>query len=83
MFQVLIPVTCPVGIWHCSVQTTTASEGKPEIKEYKISDDIYILFNPYCKGKFTLYFIIQPIVKISDLLARQKYIQVKGIIVSL
>ncbi|KAG8256669.1 hypothetical protein J6590_063512 [Homalodisca vitripennis] len=47
--EIQISSTCPVGIWHCRIQTTTAGQARSEIKDFNVEDDIYILFNPWCK----------------------------------
>lgn len=47
--QILPPVTCPVGIWRCTV--STSFHQAPHIRlDRKLQDDIYILFNPWNKA---------------------------------
>ncbi|XP_054283301.1 hemocyte protein-glutamine gamma-glutamyltransferase-like [Macrosteles quadrilineatus] len=48
IFQVRIPVKCPVGIWHCNIVTSKVDTTRSETKEFNIEKDIYILFNPWC-----------------------------------
>ncbi|KRT83934.1 hypothetical protein AMK59_2235 [Oryctes borbonicus] len=46
--QVHIPPNAQVGIWHCSVQTCIVGRFDRR-EEFKCEDDIYILFNPWCR----------------------------------
>lgn len=48
--QIRSPVTCQVGIWRFTLFTCRGSDPSNSA-EYKIDDDVYILFNPWCKGK--------------------------------
>ncbi|XP_041970639.1 hemocyte protein-glutamine gamma-glutamyltransferase-like [Aricia agestis] len=47
-FQVRIPVTAPVGVWNCWVQTNRVGQ-RDNRNDYKCDEEIYILFNPWCK----------------------------------
>lgn len=47
--QVLPPATCPVGIWHCTV-TTSLVEAPQYRQDKRLSEDFYILFNPWNKA---------------------------------
>lgn len=47
-FQVHIPSTAPVGQWHCWVQTNRQGQ-RDNRHDYKCEEDIYILFNPWCR----------------------------------
>ena len=44
------PPTCYVGIWKFQVETIQKSDQKKIVFEYTHDQDIYILFNPWCKG---------------------------------
>ncbi|KAL1124055.1 hypothetical protein AAG570_001825, partial [Ranatra chinensis] len=46
--EVLIPATCQVGLWHCKVFTALKMSPKTLV-EHNVDDDIFILFNPWCK----------------------------------
>ena len=51
--QVNIPANALVGLWRCHIETTTTTAGaRPD--EFRCRDDIYILFNPYCRGTIRL-----------------------------
>lgn len=47
--QVNIPPNALVGLWRCVIETTTTTPGA-RVEEFKCRDDIYILFNPFCRG---------------------------------
>lgn len=47
-FQVHVPATAPVGLWHCWVQTNRQGQ-RDNRYDYKCEEDIYILFNPWCR----------------------------------
>ncbi|XP_045490799.1 hemocyte protein-glutamine gamma-glutamyltransferase-like [Colias croceus] len=47
-FQVNIPSTAPVGLWNCWVQTNRLGQ-RDNRNDYKCDEDIYILFNPWCR----------------------------------
>ncbi|XP_065163119.1 hemocyte protein-glutamine gamma-glutamyltransferase-like [Atheta coriaria] len=44
--QVHIPPNAQVGIWSCTIQTNI--RGQQPRNDYKVEDDIYVLFNPWC-----------------------------------
>ncbi|XP_018576112.1 hemocyte protein-glutamine gamma-glutamyltransferase isoform X2 [Anoplophora glabripennis] len=49
VLQVRIPPTAQIGIWSCSIQTNIAGEKhRGNRRDYKVPDDIYIIFNPWC-----------------------------------
>lgn len=48
------PPTCYVGIWQLQVETIQKADNKKVIFEYNHDQEIYILFNPWCKGKKSL-----------------------------
>jgi len=50
------PPTCYVGIWKLQVETIKKVDNKNIIFEYTHDQDIYVLFNPWCKGLFFLLF---------------------------
>lgn len=50
------PPTCYVGIWKLQVETIKKVDNKKIIFEYTHDQDIYVLFNPWCKGLFLLLF---------------------------
>ncbi|CAK1550055.1 unnamed protein product [Leptosia nina] len=47
-FQVSIPPTAPVGLWNCWVQTSRLGQ-RDNRHDYKCDEDIYIIFNPWCR----------------------------------
>ncbi|EFX83535.1 hypothetical protein DAPPUDRAFT_301901 [Daphnia pulex] len=47
-FQVHIPANALVGLWRVTIETTTATPGA-RVDEFRFKDDIYILFNPFCR----------------------------------
>lgn len=47
-FQVHIPATAPVGVWNCWVQTNRFGQ-RDNRYDYKCDEDLYILFNPWCR----------------------------------
>lgn len=47
-FQVHIPATAPVGVWNCWVQTNRFGQ-RDNRHDYKCDEDVYILFNPWCR----------------------------------
>ena len=52
--EVRSPVDSPVGIWQLNVETTTVGRRRiPNSHSY--DQDIYLLFNPWAKGKFSNY----------------------------
>lgn len=52
-FQVHIPANALVGLWRVTIETTTTTPGA-RVDEFRFKDDIYVLFNPFCRG---LYFV--------------------------
>ncbi|XP_045458778.1 hemocyte protein-glutamine gamma-glutamyltransferase-like [Melitaea cinxia] len=47
-FQVHIPASAPVGVWNCWIQTQRVGQ-RDNRHDYKCDEDIYILFNPWCR----------------------------------
>lgn len=47
-FQVHIPASAQVGQWHCWVQTNRQGQ-RDNRYDYKCEEDIYVLFNPWCR----------------------------------
>ncbi|XP_046444079.1 hemocyte protein-glutamine gamma-glutamyltransferase-like isoform X1 [Daphnia pulex] len=47
-FQVHIPANALVGLWRVTIETTTTTPGA-RVDEFRFKDDIYILFNPFCR----------------------------------
>ena len=47
--QVNIPPNALVGLWRCVIETTSTTPGA-RVEEFKCRDDVYILFNPFCRG---------------------------------
>ena len=45
------PATVAIGEWSLIVDTKTKLDKKTKIYRYEHPDDIYMLFNPWCKGK--------------------------------
>lgn len=56
--QIQIPYVAGVGVWRMKIHSQIA--GNEKTKVYDCKDNIYILFNPWCKGKknFVLHFSI-------------------------
>lgn len=48
VLNVRIPPHVQIGIWNCSIITTIAGE-KGIRKDYNVENDVYIIFNPWCK----------------------------------
>lgn len=46
--QVNIPPNALVGLWRCVIETTSTTPGA-RVEEFKCRDDVYILFNPFCR----------------------------------
>jgi transglutaminase 1 len=46
--QVHIPPNALVGLWRCVIETTTSTPGS-RIEEFRCKDDVYVLFNPFCR----------------------------------
>jgi len=44
--EVYIPASCPVGIWHCVVETAMKESPAARI-QYRCAEDVYIIFNPF------------------------------------
>lgn len=47
VINVRIPPYVQIGIWACHIITTIAGQ-KGVRKDYKVEDDLYIIFNPWC-----------------------------------
>ncbi|XP_034826300.1 hemocyte protein-glutamine gamma-glutamyltransferase-like [Maniola hyperantus] len=47
-FQVHVPASAPVGVWNCWIQTQRLGQ-RDNRQDYKCDEDIYILFNPWCR----------------------------------
>lgn len=47
-FQVHVPASAPVGLWNCWIQTHRNGQ-RDNRQDYKCDEDIYILFNPWCR----------------------------------
>lgn len=47
-FQVHVPASAAVGVWNCWVQTHRVGQ-RDNRQDYKCDEDIYILFNPWCR----------------------------------
>jgi len=46
---VQIPVSAQVGIWRCNIQTNRSGR-RDARNDFSYEEDIYVLFNPWCKG---------------------------------
>jgi transglutaminase 1 len=46
--QVHIPHNALVGLWRCVIETTTSTPGS-RVEEFRCKDDVYVLFNPFCR----------------------------------
>ncbi|XP_060561323.1 hemocyte protein-glutamine gamma-glutamyltransferase-like isoform X2 [Ruditapes philippinarum] len=44
--------SCPVGKWSLKIDVVKRAENSVEVFRYTHTDDIYILFNPWCKDDF-------------------------------
>ncbi|KAJ8975426.1 hypothetical protein NQ317_018935 [Molorchus minor] len=47
VIEIRIPPNTQIGIWECSIQTNIAKKRESR-HDYKIPEDIYVLFNPWC-----------------------------------
>ncbi|CAG9854836.1 unnamed protein product [Phyllotreta striolata] len=47
LLNVRIPPHVQIGIWACNIITTISGQ-KGVRKDYKVEDDVYIIFNPWC-----------------------------------
>ncbi|KDR16648.1 Hemocyte protein-glutamine gamma-glutamyltransferase, partial [Zootermopsis nevadensis] len=47
-FQVQISVSAQVGIWRCNIQTNCSGR-RDARNDFRFEEDIYVLFNPWCK----------------------------------
>ncbi|EFX71341.1 hypothetical protein DAPPUDRAFT_111732 [Daphnia pulex] len=47
-FQIHIPANALVGLWRVNIETTTTTPGA-RVDEFRFKDDIYILFDPFCR----------------------------------
>lgn len=56
--QVRSPVDSPVGIWQLNVETTI-KDSKSAPNTYQYDNDIYLLFNPWCKGISSYIILVQ------------------------
>lgn len=52
--EVRSPVDSPVGVWQLNIETTVADSKKPP-NVYQYDNDIYLLFNPWLKGRPNIY----------------------------
>ena len=58
LLQVYIPVSAPVGIWRLNVRTSLADQNvSSNMVVHFQNTDIFVLFNPWCKGTSSLDFI--------------------------
>ncbi|XP_057672514.1 hemocyte protein-glutamine gamma-glutamyltransferase-like [Diorhabda carinulata] len=48
ILNVRIPPHVQVGVWNCSLITTIAGK-RGMRKDYNVENDVYIIFNPWCK----------------------------------
>jgi hypothetical protein len=48
--QVQIPASAHVGIWRCNIQTNRTGR-RDARNDFLCEGDIYVLFNPWCKGE--------------------------------
>ncbi|KAF2351038.1 Transglutaminase N-terminal [Trinorchestia longiramus] len=46
--EIHVPPTAPVGMWRCVVDTSTQEAPNARL-QYRCPEDIYIVFNPFCK----------------------------------
>ena len=44
-----MPVSCPVGMWRCVVDTCTIEDPSSRL-QYRSDQDVYVIFNPFSKG---------------------------------
>ena len=55
--QVQIPPDAPVGVWKLQV-VTGDHHTLGKLKVYDCPTDIYVLFNPWCEGKWSAHWIL-------------------------
>lgn len=48
--RVNTPPSCYIGIWSLQIETLKKAEKGTIVFEYTHDQDIYVLFNPWCKG---------------------------------
>jgi len=46
IIEVNIPSSCPVGLWRCVIETSSADNPSYRL-QYRCPDDVYIIFNPF------------------------------------
>lgn len=58
LFQVTTTPNCIVGDWILEVDTKVKKEREEQAKSlrYTAKQPVYILFNPWCKRKYTLQY---------------------------
>merc|ERR1719369_319605 len=44
--EISIPASCPVGLWRCVIETSSAENPSYRL-QYRCPEDIYIIFNPF------------------------------------
>lgn len=54
VLQVSTPPDIPVGLWKFFVESKPMNDLKAHAKVFTYADKIYLLFNPWAKGKFVL-----------------------------
>lgn len=52
VLQVSTPPDIPVGLWKFFVESKPMNDLKAPPKVFTYADKIYLLFNPWAKGKF-------------------------------
>jgi hypothetical protein len=58
VLQVFTPPDIPVGLWKFSVESKPKDNLKAQHKVFTYADKIYLLFNPWTKGKSVLINIL-------------------------
>lgn len=48
-----IPANALVGLWRVTVETTSTTPGS-RVDEFRFKDDMYVIFNPFCRGTIVL-----------------------------
>lgn len=49
--KVRSPVNSPVGVWRLTIETTIPGSSYRSSNTYNVDKDIYLLFNPWLKGR--------------------------------
>ena len=56
--KVMTPPTCPVGRWKLKIDVVKKEDTGTTVYRYNYVGRIYILFNPWCKGRETILHLL-------------------------